>query len=326
MKKNYMRKYRWNSLYLPLIAVVISINFTACKKYSDVQTPVKASEWISKADWTTARTVTFTFTENPYGIQTSSPLVFNAGQPYILKIVNPVGNKEKHYFATDGSNNFFTAIATRKAQTPDAEYKAPYFEAFEMLVPTTSDRVLELLFVPVKTGKYHILCTIGNHAAEGMHTDIEIKGDSSLQLDLELDPAFKTELAKDARKSGSHTTWATRIDKTITIQEKPSYSFSESTLSLKQNQAYKIKLEQQTGNKEKHYYTAEGFYKTVVTRKLQDSHAEIKPYYLKAVELFVGNTFTEMFVIPTAAATFPVKCTITGHDHLGMKGEIIVSP
>lgn len=247
-----------------IVAVLVSLAFVGCEKYHEEIRPVKASEWISKVDWSTAKTVTFTFKEAPYGIETSSPLVFNAGQPYILKIVNPIGNKEKHYFATDGPSNFFTAIATRKAQTADAEYKAPYFEAFEMLVPTTSNRVLELLFVPVKTGKFHILCTIGGHAAGGMHTDIEIKGDPSLQLDLELDPAFKKELATDPRKSGSNVTWATRIDRTITIQESPSYSFSLSTLDLRQNQAYKIKLAQQAGNKEKHYYTAESFYKTVV--------------------------------------------------------------
>ncbi|HVK97766.1 MAG TPA: hypothetical protein VM368_08110 [Flavisolibacter sp.] len=323
MSKVYQKR---TTLLLSLFAVALSLKFTACKKYTEDLTPVKASEWISKADWSTARTVTLTFKENPYGIETSSPLVFNAGQPYILKIVNPTGNKEKHYFATEGSNNFFTAIATRKAQTPDAEYKAPYFEAFEMLVPTTADRVLELFFVPVKTGRFHILCTIGNHAAEGMQADLEIKGDPSLQLDLEVDPTFKTELAKDARKSGSHAVWSSRMDKTVTINEVPSYSFNPGTLNLKQNQPYKIRLAQQAGNKAKHYYTAESFYKSVVTRKLQDSHAEIKPYYLKAVELFEGNTFTEMFVIPTTAGSFPVKCTISGHEHAGMKGDIIVSP
>jgi uncharacterized cupredoxin-like copper-binding protein len=268
MTYNFLGSRVCRRLLLSIFTVVASLTFTACEKYTADKNPVRASEWISKADWSTARTVTLTFKENPYAIETSSPLVFNAGQPYILKIVNPVGNKEKHYFRTEGPNNFFTAIATRKAQTPDAEYKASYFEAFEMLVPGASDKELELLFVPVKTGKYHILCTIGSHAAEGMHTDIEIKGDPSLQLDLEVDPAFKTELAKDARKSGSHAIWGTRIDKTITIQEKPSYSFSESTLSLQQNQPYKIKLQQQVGNKEKHYYTAEGFYKT-------GSHEEI---------------------------------------------------
>lgn len=325
MTKVYLNNKQWSSLCF-LIAAVVSMSVAGCKKYTEDPSPVKASEWISKADWPKARTITLTFKEKPYGIETSSPLVFNAGQPYVLKIVNPAGNTEKHYFSAEGSNNFFTAIATRKAQTPDAEYKAPYFEAFELLVPTTSDRVLEVYFVPVKTGKYHILCTLPGHAAGGMHTDIEIKGDPALQLDLEVDPAFKTELAKDPRKSGSHAAWSTRVDKTITILETPAYSFNLSTLNLQQNQAYKLKLTQQVGNKEKHYYTSEGFYKSVVTRKLQDSHAEIKPYYLKAVELFQGNTFTEMFVVPTATGTFPVKCTIGGHEHAGMKGEIVVGP
>jgi uncharacterized cupredoxin-like copper-binding protein len=326
MIKFYLSRGSCNFLFFSLLTVAASFSFTGCKKYMEEQSPVKASEWISKADWSTARTITLTFKENPYGMETSSPLVFNAGQPYILKIVNPVGNTEKHYFAAEGTDNFFTAIATRKAQTPDAEYKAPYFEAFEMLTPTTVDRVLELFFVPVKTGKFHILCTIRNHSAGGMHTDIEVKGNPNLELDLEIDPAFKTDLAKDPRKSGSHATWVTRIDKTVTINEAPSYSFNPGTLNLQPNKAYKIRLAQQAGNKEKHYYTTEGFYKSMVTRKLQDSHAEIKPYYLKAIELFSGNTFTEMFIIPTATGTFPVLCTISGHAHAGMKGDIVVGP
>jgi uncharacterized cupredoxin-like copper-binding protein len=177
-----------------------SINFNPEAREDDgscsYAIPVKASEWISSVDWSTAKRISLSFTENPYGVSTSAPLVFTAGEPYILKIINPVGNKEKHYFAADGASNFFTAIATRKAQTPDAEYKAPYFEALEMLIPTTSERVLELFFVPVKAGKYHILCTLPGHAAGGMHTDIEIKGNPALQLDLEVDPTFKVELTK----------------------------------------------------------------------------------------------------------------------------------
>jgi uncharacterized cupredoxin-like copper-binding protein len=116
------------------------------------------------------------------------------------------------------------------------------------------------------------------------------------------------------------------INKAVTILETPTYGFNPGTLDLQQNQAYKITLSQQNGNTKDHYYTSEGFYKTVVTRKLQDSHAEIKPYYLKAVELLKGNTFTEIFVVPTATGTFPVVCTIQGHEHAGMKGSIKVNP
>ena len=94
MSKIYFGKFTCINLFFSLLIITVSSSFTGCKKYMAEQSLVKASEWISKAEWSTARTVTLTFKENPYGIETSSPLVFNAGQPYILKIVNTVGNRE----------------------------------------------------------------------------------------------------------------------------------------------------------------------------------------------------------------------------------------
>ena len=118
MSKIYFGKFTCINLFFSLLIFTVSSSFTGCKKYITEQSPVKASEWISNADWSTARTVTLTFKENLYDIQTLSPLEFNARQPYIIKIMNPVGNLEKQYFASEISNNFFTAIAKLKAQTP----------------------------------------------------------------------------------------------------------------------------------------------------------------------------------------------------------------
>lgn len=113
MIKMYLGNSPVNSIFLSLISIFISLTFIGCKKYIKEQSPVQAYGWISKADWSTARTVTLTFKENPYAIETSSPLVFNAGQPYILRIVNPVGNKEKHYYAAEA---FYKTVVTRKLQ------------------------------------------------------------------------------------------------------------------------------------------------------------------------------------------------------------------
>ena len=63
-----------------------------------------------------------------------------------------------------GLASFYQAIATRKIQTAEAEYKAPYFDAVELKIGGT----LEVYFVPVLGGTYDILCTITGHAAAGM--------------------------------------------------------------------------------------------------------------------------------------------------------------
>lgn len=288
-----------------------------------------ASDWVSNADWANATTVTLTFQETPtYGFEISQK-TFTAGQPYILQIINPVGNSAKHYFATDGPTDFFTAIATRKVETEDAEYKAPFFEAIELLAPTTSDRMVEFYFVAVKTGKYHLICTISGHQGLGMEDSLEITGDNSLQLDLEVASDFNTELARDGRKSGSDPVWdpMNRIDTTVTMVESPPYSYSPSNWTMTKDVGYKLSLVNPASNSSKHYYTAPELYKTVVIRKCQDSHAEIKPFYLKAVELKLNSasgTQTDLYIVPTVAGSYPVFCTIGTHRSQGMDATITV--
>ena len=63
----------------------------------------------------------------------------------------------------------------------------------------------------------------------------------------------------------------------------------------------------------------------MVTRKAEDSQAEIKPLYFNAIELLIGGE-TELFMVPTKTGTFQSVCTIPGHEALGMKGTVKVSP
>lgn len=287
------------------------------------QAPVAASEWISSVDWTQATVVQVNMVENGDGSLAFAPsnLSFEAGKPYILRMVNAPTNLEKHYFAVEGLGNFYKAIATRKIETADAEYKAPHFEAVELLIGGT----LDLYFVPVLAGTYDILCTITGHKDRGMFGQVTITGGAGNQLDLEIAADFNAALATDARKSSSHAVWGARVDETVQIVETPNYAFIPTDLALTKDVGYKITLESALGNELKHYYTAPAFYKTVVVRKAEDSHAEIKPLYFTAIELLPERR-THLFVVPTEEGTFSTECTIAGHAALGMIGTVVVSP
>lgn len=287
-------------------------------------TPVTASDWVSSVDWNARIVVDVDMVETSATQMSFSPnqLTFEAGKPYVLRINNPGGNV-KHYFSPDGLVSFYQAIAIRKIQTADAEYKAPYFDAVELKLNGTA---LELFFVPVLAGTYDIVCTIPFHEGYGMTAQITITGGAGNQLDQEVDPNFNTALTTDPRRSGGHAVWTTATDVTVGMVEgQNSYAFVPPDLALTMDAGYKLLLDNPAGNAEKHYYTAAEFYQTMVLRKAEDSQAEIKAPYLKAVELLIGGSST-LFMVPTQGGSFDVLCTIPGHASLGMTGTIAVSP
>lgn len=312
------------------LGVIVAFLMTGCDEGSTVSgpgdqtraTPIAASDWVSFVDWSQAVTVELNMVEGAgggYAFQPSN-LSFEAGRPYILRINNPATNAEKHYFATEGLGDFYQAIATRKIETADAEYKAPYFEAVELLIGGN----LDLYFVPVVAGTYDVLCTIPGHKEGGMLGTVQITGGAGYQLDLEVASDFEFSLTQDSRKSGSHPVWSSAEEMPVVTSETP-YSFQPPEMSLTQDTAYRITVSNPSGNSSKHYFTAPEFYRSVVIRKAQDSQAEIKPLYLNAVEVLVGGS-TEMFMVPTTAGTFESLCTIPGHADLGMKGSVVVGP
>ncbi|MFQ5680098.1 MAG: plastocyanin/azurin family copper-binding protein [Gemmatimonadota bacterium] len=286
--------------------------------------PVTASEWVASVNWDEATTVTVSMVEAAdFSTLSYSPnqLTFEAGKPYILRIVNPVGNASKHYFSPKGSS-FYQAVATRKIETAEAEYKAPYFDAVELQL----GGALELFIVPVLPGTYDIICTIPGHEQLGMTATATITGGQGNQLDLEVADDFDTSLMTDPRRSSSHAVWTGAVEVNVAMFEAPGMTqlgFIPPDLNLNQGVGYKIVLENDAGHGSKHYYTAAEFYKTVVMRKAEDSQAEIKAPYLKAIELIIGGE-AELFMVPTKTGTFQVLCTIPGHADLGMKGNVIV--
>ncbi|MBI4543700.1 MAG: hypothetical protein HY703_00715 [Gemmatimonadetes bacterium] len=284
--------------------------------------PVKASEWLASVNWDQRTVVTLNMVEAADGRLLFSPnqLAFEAGKPYVLRMVNGASNKAKHYVSPEGLGNFYQAIATRKIETSQAEYKAAYFNEVELMVGGS----LDLYFVPVLAGTYDILCTIPGHKELGMTARFTITGSASNRLDLEVAADFNSALTSDPRRSGSHDVWKGRVDHTISIVEAPAYAFVPKDLALRQGVGYRLRLESPAANASKHYWTAAQFFKTAVWRKAEDTQAEIKAPYLKEVELMVGGSAL-LFVVPTQAGTFETRCTLPDHAQKGMVGSITVT-
>jgi uncharacterized cupredoxin-like copper-binding protein len=237
--------------------------------------PVTSSEWVNSVNWNDKTVVDVYMVESGASLAFSpNSFTFEAGKPYVLRINNPEGNASKHYFSPEGLESFYQAVATRKIQTAEAEYKAPYFDAVELKIGGS----LEIFFVPVLAG------------------------------------------------SGSHAVWTTAVDVAIGMEEtQSSYGFVPPDIDLTSDVGYRLTLDNPAANTSKHYYTAADFYKTVVLRKADDTQAEIKAPYLKAVELLIDGS-TTLYVVPTVLGTYGVLCTIPGHATLGMTGTITVNP
>jgi uncharacterized cupredoxin-like copper-binding protein len=288
-----------------------------------VDTPAKASDWVSAVNWDDKTIVEVNMVEDGAALSYSpNTLTFEAGRPYVLRIINAETNG-KHYFSPEGTS-FYQAVATRKIETADAEYKAPFFDAVELLPGGTVD----VYFIPVTAGTYDIICTITGHKEAGMTATATITGGAGFELDLEVATDFNQALTTDARRSGGHAVWTTATDVTVAMFESATsdaLGYVPPDLDLTLDMGYRLELDNPSGHVSKHYYTAAELYKTVVLRKAEDSQAEIKAPYLKAIELLIGGSST-LFIVPTVAGTFEVICTISGHVALGMEGTIVVSP
>ncbi len=122
-----------------------------------------AADIVKAADWKAIETVEIAIDEHSYAPET---ITLKANQPYRLVLKN--SGEKKHYFT---AAEFYKSIATRKAQSKDAEFKAPYFTAIEVAVGGTA----ELWFVPVKAGSYEVICTIDDHQEKGMEGVIVVQ-------------------------------------------------------------------------------------------------------------------------------------------------------
>jgi uncharacterized cupredoxin-like copper-binding protein len=129
----------------------------------DAEPPQDFGKALAAADWSKMETVTVTLSEYAF---TPSQLVFKEGVPTKLVIRN--AGKEHHYFV---SEPFFRAVATRKVQSTDGEFKAPFFTAVEVYAGKTA----EWFLIPMKKGTFDLLCTVKGHAEHGMKGTIEVR-------------------------------------------------------------------------------------------------------------------------------------------------------
>jgi uncharacterized cupredoxin-like copper-binding protein len=150
-----------------LLAIVIAaaaVTLSGCGHHQRAMYVRDAADRVKAADWSKMETATVTMTDFAFNPAT---IVFRQGVPYKLVIENK--GTQKHYFTAEG---FFRAIATRKLQSnTDGEVKAPYFSAIEVY----PGRTLDLYFIPVTKGSYHLICTIEGHADRGMKGEIRIE-------------------------------------------------------------------------------------------------------------------------------------------------------
>lgn len=130
---------------------------------ADAEIPQDFGKALAAADWSKMETVTVTLSEYAF---TPSTLVFKEGVPTKLVIKN--AGKEHHYFV---SEPFFRTVATRKVQSTDGEFKAPFFTAVEVYAGKTA----EWFLIPMKKGTFDLLCTVKGHAEHGMKGTIEVR-------------------------------------------------------------------------------------------------------------------------------------------------------
>ncbi len=100
------------------------------------------------------------------------------------------------------------------------------------------------------------------------------------------------------------------------------YSYTPSELHFKTGVPYKLEI--QNKGMEKHYFTAEEFFKAIATRKVQsNADGEIKAPYFSALEVFPGRSL-DLYFIPVTKGTYKLHCTITEHEAKGMHGSVII--
>ena len=270
------------------------------------------ADFVDAADWDAKKTIVVEMTEMAF---TPKDIVLEAGQPYVLEIVNK--GTEKHEFTAEA---FMRTVATRKAETSETEVKVPFFREVEVFAGKT----VELFIIPLIPGTYELVCeidlgTANGHCEQGMFATITVTGTAPASPVLKLADVTSGPWLADGEAQVAAADWDTAISLTIDMAE---MSFTPKDTVLKVGQPYIITVVNK--GTEKHEFTAEDFFPTIAFRKAEDASGEFKAPAPREVEVFAGQE-VELFLIPTKAGTYDLKCEIEGHFEQGMFGTITVT-
>jgi uncharacterized cupredoxin-like copper-binding protein len=267
-----------------------------------------ASEFVSAADWATAEKLTIELGEMYF---TPNDITLEAGKPYILTLVN-VG-AVKHEFT---ASEFFWTVATRKAQTAESEVKVPFFTEIEVF----AGKSVDLYLIPLIPGTYDLKCEIEGHFEAGMFGTITVTGATPATPVIQLTDIASGPWVQDGPALVSAADWDAAEKMTIELSE---FAFSPKDFTLEAGKPYILTVV--TVGDVKHEFTASEFFPTIAFRKAQDASGEFKSTTPHEIEVFPGKSI-DVYLIPTEAGTFDLKCEIEGHFEAGMFGTITVTP
>jgi uncharacterized cupredoxin-like copper-binding protein len=111
--------------------------------------------------------------------------------------------------------------------------------------------------------------------------------------------------------------WSKQVTVTVIMSD---FAYSPETLVFLEGVPTRLVIENQ--GSQKHYFTAEDFFRAIATRKVQsNTDGEIKAPYFTAIEVYPGRSL-DLYFVPITRGAYPLHCTIPGHSELGMRGEI----
>jgi uncharacterized cupredoxin-like copper-binding protein len=113
--------------------------------------------------------------------------------------------------------------------------------------------------------------------------------------------------------------WGKMKNVTVVLKE---YAFHPSNLTFTADTPYVLEIKNE--GTEKHYFSAEAFFKAIATRKVQsNTDGEIKAPYFSALEVYPGGALY-LYFIPVKKGSYNLHCTIAGHEAMGMHGTIVI--
>ncbi len=269
---------------------------------------VNAAEFVSAADWATAEKLTIELGEMYF---TPNDITLEAGKPYILTLVN-IG-VVKHEFT---ASEFFWTVATRKAQTAESEVKVPFFTEIEVF----AGKSVDLYLIPLIPGTYDLKCEIEGHFEAGMFGTITVTGATPATPVIQLADIASGPWVQEAAALIKAADWDAAGKMTIELGE---MYFAPNDITLEAGKPYILTLV--TVGDVKHEFTASEFFPTIAFRKAQDVSGEFKSTTPHEIEVFPGKSI-DIYLIPTEAGTYDLKCEIEGHFEAGMFGTITVTP